>query len=133
MKLKKRSLSNNDSKVSMLNDIKLNKKLLSYLIDCGYETKEQINSFLSPSDKDFIDPFMFEDMKQVVEKINLAVKENKKILIYGDYDVDGIGATAIMVKYFESINYKVNYYLPSRYEDGYGLSYESIDKVNKLF
>ena len=133
MRLEKRSLDNNEELLSKLKDFQINKKLLNYIIDCGYKTEQEIEDFLNPTSKQFYDSFLFEDMAAVVEKINSAVANNKRILIFGDYDVDGIGATAIMVKYFESINYNVSYYLPSRYEDGYGLSKESIDKVNALF
>lgn len=133
MILEKRSSNNNDELLNSLKDFQINKKLINYLIDCGYKTNEGIEAFLNPTSDCFCDAFLFEDMQAVVNKIKAAVENNKRILIFGDYDVDGIGATAIMVKYFESINYRVDYYLPSRYEDGYGLSKQSIDKVNEMY
>ena len=133
MRVQKRNSKNNENILNELKDVKLNKKLLNYLIDCGIDNKDEIECFLHPTKESFLSPFLFEDMEKVCAKINNAVKNKKRILIFGDYDVDGIGSAAILVKYFESINYKVDYFLPSRYDDGYGLSIESVDKVVSLF
>ena len=72
-------------------------------------------------------------MDKVVEKINYYIDNNKKILIMGDYDTDGISASAILYKYLESRNVDVSVFLPNRLVDGYGLTIESIDKVKKLY
>ena len=105
----------------------------SILVNRGYNTKEKIEKFLNPTEKDLIDPFLLDNMNKVVAKILDAVEKRKRILIFGDYDVDGISAVAILYKYFEKKNLKVDYFLPNRYEDGYGLTMETAEKVIELF
>ena len=101
----------------------------NYIYYLGYKTEQQIEDYINPSSSLFHNPFLFPDMQKVVDKINKAIEEKKHILIYGDYDVDGIGSTYILMKYFEERGIKVDYFLPSRYKDGYGLTIGSIDKV----
>ena len=72
-------------------------------------------------------------MQEAVNKINDAISNNKKIIIVGDYDTDGICATAVLYKYFESINVKVDYFLPNRFLDGYGLTIETAQKIIENF
>ena len=69
-----------------------------------------------------IDPNSIGIMPKITERIFKAIKNKEKIIVYGDYDCDGISATTIMVKTFELLNYPVSYYIPSRYLDGYGLN-----------
>lgn len=99
----------------------------------GYDTKQKIDNFLSPKLSDLHDPFLLKDMNAVCDKIKDALKYKKRVLIFGDYDVDGISATAILYKYFESKGMKVDYFLPNRYEDGYGLTIDTAQKVIDLF
>ncbi|MBE7076742.1 MAG: single-stranded-DNA-specific exonuclease RecJ [Clostridiales bacterium] len=107
----------------------LDENLVRLLYSRGIDTAEKLKKFLHPSLTDLNDPFLFEDMQQVVEKIESHISKNSKILIFGDYDVDGISATAILIKYFNSIGARTSHFMPNRYEDGYGLVMESIDKV----
>ena len=95
----------------------------------GFETDEQVSKFLNPSLNDLHDPFLLDDMQEAVQKIRKAMEENKKILVFGDYDVDGISASYILVDYFESKNVVVDVFLPNRYIDGYGLTKDAIDKI----
>ena len=111
---------------------KLNKKVTEYIVSMGYDTLEKFDDYINVKEI-FYDPYLLKGMREAVERINEAVKKHEKILIFGDYDVDGIGATAILVLYFRSIGVDVSYYLPSRFEDGYGLSIETADKVLELF
>ncbi len=103
--------------------------MANYIYHLGYQTEQEIEDYINPSSSFFHNPFLFPDMRAVVEKINKAIEEKKRILIYGDYDVDGIGSTYILIKFFEEKGVKVDYFLPSRYKDGYGLTIGSIDKV----
>ena len=99
----------------------------------GIDSEEKITTYLSGGITQLNNPFLLKDMDKVVEKINYYIKNNKNILIMGDYDTDGISASAILYKYFESRNVKANVFLPNRFVDGYGLSCDSIDKVNDLY
>lgn len=77
------------------------------------------------------DPYLLPDMKKGVERILKAIKNEERILIFGDYDVDGITSTAIMVYFFRKINYPVEFMLPHREKDGYGLRPTSIEEISK--
>lgn len=95
----------------------------------GAETPEQIERFLSPSPKHFHDPFLLNDMQRAVDRIHLALDTGEKICIFGDYDVDGICATAMLTDYFRCIGANVIYHIPSRSEEGYGMSASAIEKL----
>ncbi|MBQ8749834.1 MAG: single-stranded-DNA-specific exonuclease RecJ [Clostridia bacterium] len=134
MKLKKEYEEiNNEVITKAMEQFSLPYSLVNYIYHLGYDTIEKINNYLFPTSKCFYDPFLFPCMKEICDRIKKAISNNEKILIFGDYDADGIGSTAILYKYFESINVKVDYFLPSRYNDGYGLTIESLDKVKELF
>ena len=107
----------------------IDKHLVGLLYSRGINTQAKLNQYLSPSIRDLYDPFLFEDMSAVVEKIEKHIAKDSKILIFGDYDVDGITASAILIKYFRSVGAKVTNYMPNRYEDGYGLSIQTLDKI----
>ena len=95
----------------------------------GYN-KVSAAQILKPSDY-FADPFLLPDMKKAVERIEKAILLNEKIVIYGDYDVDGMTATVIMVKYLKTRNANVSYYIPDREEEGYGLNTEALKKLKE--
>lgn len=117
----------------MAKDLNLDSKIIELLFSRGISTKEEIIKFLNPSEKDFHNPFLLCGMIEAVERIKEAINNKEKIVIFGDYDVDGVSATAIMVKTFEKMNYHVDYYLPNRFTDDYGLTKEVIDKVKSKF
>ena len=105
--------------------------LVHLLYSRGIDSQEKLKKFLNPSLTDLHDPFLFENMQDAVELIEKHITKNSKFLIFGDYDVDGISASAILIKYFESIGVKVSNFMPNRYEDGYGLTVPTIDKILK--
>jgi len=107
----------------------IDEHLVHLLFERGINTQEKLNKYLSPSLTDLYDPFLFEDMQSVVELIEKHIAKNNKILIFGDYDVDGISASAILIKYFQSVGAKVSNFMPNRYEDGYGLTITTINKI----
>ena len=111
----------------------LSSTVVEILFARGIDTKEKIEAFLNPSEKDFHDPFLLKDMDRAVERINKALSNDERVLIFGDYDVDGVSASAILIKYFASRDFFVDYYLPNRYIDGYGLTCEVIDKVKEKY
>lgn len=88
------------------------------------------DSFVAPSEEALLDPFLMLGMEQATERILSAIKNNEKIAIYGDYDVDGITSTAIMVKFLRSHKADVIYYIPDRNEEGYGINMDAINKIH---
>lgn len=103
------------------------------LIKRGFEDMGAVDKFLCASESDFYDPFLLKDMDKLVKRIKKAIDNNEKVLIFGDYDVDGVSASAILIKYFASIQFYVDYFLPNRYIDGYGLTKESILFVKEKY
>ena len=99
------------------------------LLNRGIADHDEAKKFLYSSLTQLHDPFLLKDMDKVVKRIKEAIRNNEKICIYGDYDVDGISSTSIMIKYFNSINHPVSYYIPSRMEEGYGLNKDAIEKI----
>lgn len=97
------------------------------------DNEEKLKKFLNPDDSCFYNPFKLKNMDKLVERISLAIKNKEKVLIFGDYDVDGVSATAILVKYFYSKNFPVDYYLPNRYTDGYGLTMDTVKMLKDKF
>ena len=115
------------NKMSKIFDIDAH--LIRLLYSRGIDTQEKIKNFLNPTISNLNDPFLFEDMKDAVELIEKHIEKNSKFLIFGDYDVDGISASAILIKYFESVGVNVSSFMPNRYEDGYGLNISTLEKI----
>lgn len=118
---------------SISKELNLNEKVVELLLSRGIDTKEKIKKFFSPSFSDFNNPFLLSGMKQATKKIIDAVNSKKRILIFGDYDVDGISATAIMLLTLKKLGTVADYYLPNRFVDGYGLTNEVIKKLKQQF
>lgn len=103
------------------NELKISRFLTTLLLNRGFKKEEDINNFLYPDILKFKNPFDFENMSQVVDKI-INIKEKKgKIFIYGDYDVDGITSAVFLTIVFRNIGIDVDYYIPNRTEEEYGL------------
>lgn len=98
----------------------------------GITTEAERNSFLYPDISMLHDPFLLSDMQKAVERIEEAIFSGEKICVYGDYDVDGICATTMLLQYLLSIGAEAVYRIPSRQEDGYGISRGAIDKLNEI-
>lgn len=92
---------------------------------------EDIRVFLNPTRKDFHDPFLFQDMKKAVERIAKAIENQENVIIYGDYDVDGITSTTVLKKFLKDRGLEVDTYIPNRLEEGYGLNKNAIDEIKK--
>ncbi len=102
--------------------------LTNLLVQRGIDTVEKAKKFFSPSLRDLHDPFLMKDMDRAVERIERAVKNQETVMIYGDYDVDGTTAVALVYKFLSQIGHKnLLFYIPDRYVDGYGISIRSID------
>ncbi len=109
----------------------LNPKIAELILARGVSSEDDVQEFLNPTI--FHDPFSLKGMQDLVDRVKLAKELKDKILIFGDYDVDGVSATAIMLKALQKFGIKANYYLPNRYVDGYGLTNDVIDKIANLY
>ncbi len=97
----------------------------------GY-TNAQIDEFLQPSyDDSLADPFLLPDMKKAVKRIFKAIDKKQKVVIYGDYDIDGITASSLLVDFFSWVGLEVSVYIPDRFEEGYGLNADAIETLKK--
>lgn len=124
----------NNEKVELLKEkfnlSNLVAKILSNRNILGREMQEDdIKKFLNPTRDDFYDPFLLPDMEQAVERIEQAINNNEKILIYGDYDADGITSTTILIKFFKEIGVEVDKYIPNRLEEGYGINNKALEEI----
>ena len=107
--------------------------LSNLLVQRGIKSYDEAREFFRPDLSMLHDPFLMVDMQKAVDRIELAAKRKEKILIYGDYDVDGTTAVALMYIFLKTVTdeYLLNYYIPDRYDEGYGLSYKGIDYAHK--
>ncbi|MBR2240573.1 MAG: single-stranded-DNA-specific exonuclease RecJ [Clostridia bacterium] len=105
-------------------------RLLSTIIaNKGLETKQDIEVFLNPTRKDFHDPYLMPDMEIAVNRIVKAIENQEKVIIYGDYDVDGITSITVLKKFLADRGLQVDSYIPNRLDEGYGLNKAAIDKI----
>lgn len=111
---------------------KISNFLARIFLHRGISDINYIHDFLNPSLENLNDPFLFNDMDRAVERIVKAIVQREKIIIFGDYDVDGITSTSTMYRFLFEQKANVEYYIPNRMEEGYGLSKVAIDKVIKL-
>ena len=105
----------------------IDKVLAELLVKRGVETFEQARSFFRPSLDALHDPFLMKDMDKAVERLRRAITQREKILVYGDYDVDGTTAVALVYSFIQRFTDQVDFYIPDRYDEGYGVSYKGID------
>ena len=101
--------------------------LAELLVQRGVCTFEQARSFFRPNLADLHDPFLMKDMDKAVERVRRAVSYHEKILVYGDYDVDGTTAVSLVYSFLRNLTKGVDFYIPERYDEGYGVSYKGID------
>lgn len=99
----------------------------SLLIRRNLLTAEDARAFIRPQWKDLHDPFLMRDMEAAVDRLSQAIERYEKILIYGDYDVDGTTAVSLMYKFLHKIYDNIDFYIPNRYTEGYGISFQGID------
>ncbi len=108
-------------------EVGIDRVLADLLVQRGVETFDQARSFFRPSLDDLHDPFLMQDMDAAVERLRSAITSGEKILVYGDYDVDGTTAVALMYSFIKRFTQAVDFYIPDRYDEGYGISYKGID------
>ncbi|MBQ9192263.1 MAG: single-stranded-DNA-specific exonuclease RecJ [Bacteroidales bacterium] len=108
-------------------ELGVDRVLAELLVQRGVETFEQARRFFRPSLQDLHDPFLMKDMDKAVERLHEAITRGQKVLVYGDYDVDGTTAVALVYSFVRRFTKRVDYYIPDRYDEGYGLSYKGLD------
>ena len=101
--------------------------LATLLVQRGIRTFEQARAFFRPSLESLHDPFLMKDMDKAVARLRKAVEGKEKILVYGDYDVDGTTAVSLVYSFLGRFTKKLDYYIPDRYDEGYGLSIKALD------
>ncbi len=109
--------------------VELDKRIIEYLNKKGLKTEEEIQRFISPDSSMLNNPFDLSGMAEAVKRIEEAIDKKQKIVVYGDYDCDGISACVILYKYLQSRGNTPDVYIPDRFDDGYGLSPNMIDEV----
>lgn len=102
------------------------------LVQRGIKTREQVREFFYPSLSQLHDPFLMRDMDKAVGRLNDALGAKEKIMVYGDYDVDGTTAVALVYRYLLNFYSNVEYYVPTRDDEGYGISIKSIDYAHSI-
>ncbi|MGL4820360.1 MAG: single-stranded-DNA-specific exonuclease RecJ [Bacilli bacterium] len=101
------------------------------LLNLGLDTKDKIDGFLQEDDAPLYDPFLFEHMQLAVDRIHAAIARNERIVVYGDYDADGVTSTTIMLKALHHLGADVTFYIPDRFTEGYGMNEGAIRKLHE--
>ena len=110
------------------NALSIDENLATLLVQRGIQNYDEAKDFFRPSLTHLHDPFLMKDMDKAVERIKKAYDNGEKILIYGDYDVDGTTAVALIYTYLKNFisKKKIEFYIPDRYDEGYGVSYKAL-------
>lgn len=118
-------------KNQLVEQLKISPTLCRLLVQRGIKTLDDASRFFHPQLEHIHDPFLMNDMDKAVERINRALGKKEKILIYGDYDVDGTTAVTLVYKFLQQFYSNIDFYIPDRYEEGYGISYKGIDYASE--
>jgi single-stranded-DNA-specific exonuclease len=107
--------------------LNVSESLANLMVQRSITSKEEAQTFFNPGLDYLHDPFMMKDMNIAVDRLSTAIKKNEKILVYGDYDVDGTTAVALVYSFLKEQYSNIEYYIPNRYKEGYGVSFQGID------
>jgi len=113
--------------VQLTNELTIDPILANLLVQRGIKSFDQAKNFFRPSLDNLYDPFLMKDMDKAIERLQMAIDNNEKILVYGDYDVDGTTAVSLVYTFLKNYYPNVDYYIPDRYAEGYGISFQGID------
>jgi single-stranded-DNA-specific exonuclease len=111
----------------LADELSVDLNLSNLLVQRGIQTFDQARSYFRPQLEDLHDPFLMKDMEKAVERIAHAIESKEKILVYGDYDVDGTTAVALVYTFINGFYPNIDFYIPDRDTEGYGISYQGID------
>ncbi|MDD7408994.1 MAG: single-stranded-DNA-specific exonuclease RecJ [Anaerovoracaceae bacterium] len=112
-------------------NIKLDPVIKKILIERGIDTPERVAEFFSPVPKSTYDPFLYKNMDAVCDRIIKAAEDKERICVYGDYDADGVTAVTLLMEILGCMTDNLTYYIPSRFEEGYGLNMKAVDRMHK--
>jgi len=121
--------TNDDFLRYLAKQINISKSLAQILVNRGIKSQQDALHFLSPSLSSLHDPLQLPDMQMAVQRIWQAVLDKEKVLVFGDYDVDGITSTALMLMTLHTLGLEASYYIPDRIEEGYGFNLQGIQKA----
>ena len=124
---KLREVADRENVSRLSSELGVDPVLAELLVQRGVHTFEQARSFFRPSLDNLHDPFLMTDMDKAVERVHQAVSAGEKILVYGDYDVDGTTAVSLVYSFLRRLTRQLDFYIPERYDEGYGESYKGID------
>lgn len=108
-------------------EVNIHPVLGKLLLERGITTAGEARHFFRPLLGELLDPFLFRDMQVAVERLNQALGRKERILVYGDYDVDGCTAVALVYRFLQQFTTNIDFYIPDRYEEGYGVSHQGVD------
>ena len=121
----------NEKVKHLASELNINPKLGSLLFTRGITNFEDAKQFFRPKLEKLHDPFLMKDMDKAVERVMVAIKQGEKIMVYGDYDVDGTTAVSLVYSFLKVLHKNIEFYIPDRYDEGYGISFKSIDYAQK--
>jgi single-stranded-DNA-specific exonuclease len=116
-----------DDVTRLAHELNIDNILATLLIQRGINTFDKAKAFFRPELSNLYDPFLMNDMEKAVERLRLAISNQENILVYGDYDVDGTTSVAMMYSFLKKYHSRIDFYIPDRYAEGYGVSYKAID------
>jgi single-stranded-DNA-specific exonuclease len=117
----------------LASQLKISPLLAQCLLNRGHSETTAIENFLSPRLKNLADPFLLPNMDKAVERLLHAHTQNESLVIFGDYDVDGVTSTALLTEVLRALGWRVEFYLPNRMDEGYGLSADGVENCLKKF
>jgi single-stranded-DNA-specific exonuclease len=126
-----REVENLTAIAGLQESLKIDRILADLLIKRGINTYEESRYFFRPALEQLHDPFLMKDMEVAIDRIELAIQTGEKILIYGDYDVDGTTSVALTYSFLRKHHSEIDFYIPDRYREGYGISTQGIDYASE--
>ena len=128
---KAKPLPNSEIVAKLSAEINVSEAIATILVQRGVDTFEKAKAYFRPQLSDLHDHFLLKDMDLAYYRIKKAITDHEKMMVYGDYDVDGTTAVSIVYSYFVTLNPDIEYYIPDRYKEGYGISKMGIDYAHE--
>ena len=123
----KKAINRPERVIELAKDLSVTELIATLLINRSIDTFDKARDFFRPSLEHLYDPFLMKDMDKAIERLTEAVHKGEKILVYGDYDVDGATAVTLVYSFLKNLDVQCDYYIPDRYKEGYGFSFAGVD------